>query len=112
QDATGEAKPAAPTAGKAPVAGAAPVVHRGSGTVESVDPAQASVTIAHGPIASLKWPAMSMEFKVKDAALLRAMKPGQKIDFETVAGVPGEYVIVRVQPATESKPAADAHQGH
>ena len=112
QDATGEAKPAAPTAGKAPVAGAAPVVHRGSGTVESVDPAQAGVTIAHGPIASLKWPAMSMEFKVKDAALLRTMKPGQKIDFETVAGVPGEYVIVRVQPATESKPAADAHQGH
>jgi len=104
-------------------AGAAPVTHRGAGTVEAVDPANASVTLAHGPIPTLKWPAMTMDFKVKDAALLRTLKPGQKIDFDTVAGAPGEYLIVRAQtamaqPSTESKPstgpksAAGAHKGH
>jgi len=124
-DANDAPKPVAPGG-----AAAAPATHRGEGTVEAVDPAQASVTLAHGPIPSLKWPAMTMDFKVKDAALLRTLKPGQKIDFDTVAGAPGEYVIVRAQPATESKPAtaskpadeskpataakpaADAHKGH
>jgi Cu(I)/Ag(I) efflux system membrane fusion protein len=116
-DEKGEAKPAGPAAGTAPA------THRGEGTVEAVDPAHASVTLAHGPIPSLKWPAMTMDFKVKDAALLRALKPGQRIDFDTVAGAPGEYVIVRAQaatakpdsaskPATGPKPAADAHKGH
>ncbi len=125
----GEIKPAAPAAG------AVPATHRGEGTVEAVDPANASVTLAHGPIASLKWPAMTMDFKVKDPVLLRTLKPGQKIDFDTVAGAPGEYVIVRAQavtaqpsttlkpstaskppaaskPVTEPKPAADAHKVH
>ena len=112
-DAKGAVTPAAPTVG------ATPVTHRGSGTVEAVDPTQGSVTLAHGPIASLKWPAMSMDFKVKDAALLRTLKPGQRIDFEIVADVPGEYLIVRAQassspskPAIAPKPAADAHKGH
>ncbi len=123
-DAKGEVKPAMPAAG------AASGTHRGEGTVEAVDAKTASVTLAHGPIPSLKWPAMTMDFKVKDAALLRTLKPGQKIDFDTVAGAPGEYVIVRAQPATESKPvtaskpskeskpaagpkpAAGAHKGH
>ncbi len=95
-DAKGEAKPAASAAG------AAPATHRGEGRVEAVDAKTASVTLAHGPIPTLKWPAMTMDFKVKDAALLRTLKPGQKIDFDTVAGAPGEYVIVRAQAATAS----------
>jgi Cu(I)/Ag(I) efflux system membrane fusion protein len=124
-----ETKPAASAAGTAPGAGAASATHRGEGTVEAVDLAHASVTLAHGPIPSLKWPAMSMDFKVRDAALLRTLKPGRKIEFETIAGAPGEYVIVRVQPltmqpgatpkpstpskpATELKPATGAHKAH
>ncbi|MEK7360594.1 MAG: efflux RND transporter periplasmic adaptor subunit [Pseudomonadota bacterium] len=117
-DMKGEIKPGAPAAA------AAPATHRGEGTVEAVNAKTASVTLAHGPIPTLKWPAMTMDFKVKDAALLRSLKPGQKIDFETVAGAPGEYVIVRAQPSTQSKPsteakpsagpkpAADAHKGN
>ena len=113
-----EAKPAPAAAAAAPAAGSAPLTHRGTGTVDAVDLAQASVTLAHGPIASLKWPAMTMDFKVKDAALLRTLKPGRKIDFETVAGVPGEYLIVSARPsaaakpAPAAKPAADPHKGH
>ena len=91
----------------APTAGAAPATHRGEGTVEAVAPAESSVTLAHGPIASLKWPAMTMDFKVKDAALLRALKPGQRIVFDLAGEAGGEYTIVRVQPAG-AKPAGAA----
>ena len=112
-----------------------PVTHKGEGSVDAVDLAQKSVSLTHGPIASLKWPGMTMDFKVKDPVLLRTLKPGQNIGFEFVAEAGGEYVIVRAQPAaptavtgskavteskpvtasnpaTESKPAASDHKGH
>src|SRR5487761_2773222 len=106
-----EVKPAAPAAESASA------THRGVGTVEAVDPANASVTLAHEPIASLKWPAMTMDFKVKDAALLRTLKPGQRVVFDLAGEAGGEYTIVRIEPAAsksaiEAKPAADARQGH
>jgi Cu(I)/Ag(I) efflux system membrane fusion protein len=85
--------------------------HRGEGSVEAVDLAHSSVTISHGPIASLKWPAMTMEFKVRDAALLRTLKPGQNTGFEFAAAAGGEYVIIRMQPAGASKPAAAPKAG-
>lgn len=88
-----------------------PATHRGEGGVEAVDLARDTVTIAHGPIASLKWPAMTMTFRVKDAALLQPVKPGQKIVFDMVEETAGEYVIVGVQPAGSSS-AAGGHQGH
>lgn len=75
------------------------VTYRGEGSVEAVDAARASVTLAHAPIASLKWPAMSMEFGVTDPALMRRLKAGQKVDFEFVETGAGEYRIVRIQPA-------------
>jgi Cu(I)/Ag(I) efflux system membrane fusion protein len=86
----------------------APVTHKGEGTVEAVDLAQGSVTLAHGPIASLKWAAMTMDFRVKDPAVLRTLKPGQRIGFEFVVEGDGEYVIVGVQPAAAK--AANAAQ--
>lgn len=100
-----QAKPAAPTAAPASA------THRGEGSVEAVDAARGTVTIAHGPIASLKWPRMTMGFRVKDPALLQSLKPGQKIAFEIVEEKPGEYVIVGVQPAGTG-PAAGGHAGH
>ena len=118
--------------GGKPEAGA---THQGEGKVESVDLAQSSATINHGPIASLKWPGMTMEFKVKDPALLRTLKPGQNLGFEFLAEPGGDYVIVRVRPAAskaatgskavsaskpapgagpavEPVPAAGGHAGH
>jgi len=74
-------------------------LHRGEGSIEAVDASQSTVTLAHGPIASLKWPAMSMDFRIKDPALIRTLKPGQKIDFEFVDAGGGDYLIVRAQPA-------------
>jgi Cu(I)/Ag(I) efflux system protein CusF len=41
--------------------------HKAVGTVKKVDQAAGRVTLAHEPIPSLKWPAMTMGFGVKDA---------------------------------------------
>ena len=91
-----------------PAAGTA-TTHAAEGTVESVDSKAGSVSITHGPVATLKWPGMTMEFKIKDPALLQGMKAGAKISFEFAEQAPGEWVVVRVSPAAG---ATDAHKGH
>ncbi len=106
---SGQAKPRTPVTalGPAPV----PASHQGVGNIKEMDWAHVMVTIAHDPIASLNWPAMTMDFRAKDPALLRSLKPGQKVDFEIVEESAGEYVIVRIQPLGIS-PAASAHGRH
>src|SRR6266849_1994975 len=54
--------------------------HKGVGTVKKVDAAAGTVTIAHGPIRSINWPAMSMTFAVKDKALLGKLAPEKKVE--------------------------------
>ncbi len=66
--------------------------HKGAGTVKKVDPAGGKVTIAHGPIPTMKWPAMSMTFTVKDNALLGKFSQDKKVEFEFVQQG-SDYVI-------------------
>ena len=80
--------------------------HSGEGRVEAVDAGRLSITLTHGPIASLKWPAMTMDFKVKDASLLRALKPGQYVAFDMDGEPGGEYTIVGIRPAAIQKSGA------
>ena len=75
---------------------AAPVIHRGSGTVQKIDAAKEMVTLVHGPIASLNWRAMTMSFKLKDAALAKGIKAGDAVDFELVQSG-SDYVVTRLQ---------------
>ena len=58
--------------------------HKASGTVTAVDQAAGKVTISHGPVQTLNWPAMTMNFMVKDKALLGKLSPGRTVDFEFV----------------------------
>ncbi len=51
-----------------------------TGQIRSVDAQAGTVTIHHGPIAALGWPAMTMTFKATPAAL-RAAKAGQTVRF-------------------------------
>lgn len=62
--------------------GAKAAAHKASGEVMRVDAAKGKVTIKHGPVQSLGWPAMSMAFTVKDKALLDKLGKGKKVDFE------------------------------
>lgn len=58
--------------------------HKGTGIVKSVDPKKETVTLAHEPVESLKWPSMTMSFKTRDAKLLEGLTPGKKVQFEFV----------------------------
>jgi RND family efflux transporter MFP subunit len=95
---------------KSPVVG-----HRAEGTVKAIDANSGSLSIAHGPVETLKWPAMTMDFKAANSALLAGLQPGTGIAFEFVERSPGEWVITKITPRSEAvradtKPAA--HQGH
>lgn len=57
------------------------VTGTGSGTIQSVDAAAHTVTIAHGPIEALKWPAMTMTFKTSGVDLA-GFKQGDQVSFE------------------------------
>jgi Cu(I)/Ag(I) efflux system periplasmic protein CusF len=59
-------------------------VHKAEGTITKVDRARATVTIKHGPVASINWPTMTMAFGVKDKALLDKAKPGTVVSFAFV----------------------------
>ncbi|MGH8433647.1 MAG: copper-binding protein [Pseudomonas sp.] len=52
-----------------------------SGTIKAIDAQKSTVTIAHGPVASLKWPAMTMGFKATPEQLTQ-LKAGDQVAFE------------------------------
>ena len=72
--------------------------HEGAATVKAVDASKGVVTLAHGPIASIKWPAMTMDFKLKDATLAQGIKAGDAVTFEFVESG-GNYVVTRISPS-------------
>ena len=70
----------------------------GVGVVQSVDAANGRVTIAHGPIESLGWPAMTMGFNVAQRDVLTNVKEGQRVEF-TLRGRDMSAVITSIKPA-------------
>ena len=117
------AAPTAPATSTSPAP--ATVGNKAEGSVDSIDLQAGTVSLNHGPVASLKWPAMTMEFKAANAALLAGLKPGQKVSFEFVERQPGEYVVTAITTApggtapapAKPAPAAPAakpgtHSGH
>jgi Cu(I)/Ag(I) efflux system periplasmic protein CusF len=67
-----------------------------SGQVKKVDPTAGSVTLAHGPLTNLGMPAMTMSFKVSNAAWLGQMKAGDKIRF-MADKVNGAFTVVHFE---------------
>ena len=108
----GFAEPAAAAATEAAPAKSAG--HQGEGKVEEMDAKSGTVSLAHGPITSLKWPAMTMEFNVANAELLKGLKPGAAVSFEFVERGPGEWVITGIKPLASGRasPATDPHASH
>ena len=56
--------------------------HKAVGVVKKVDGKAGSVTLDHEPVKSMKWPAMSMAFQVKDKAMLDKLGEGKKVEVE------------------------------
>ncbi len=78
---------------------AASAGYRAQGKVESLDAKAGTVTLTHGPVPALKWPGMTMDFKLANHALQRDLSPGRSVAFEFVERAPGEWVITAVTAA-------------
>ena len=76
---------------------AAPAVHRGEGKIERIG--QGEVTLSHQPIASLKWPAMTMGFRSPPEGLPPGLKAGDQVTFETIRLPDGQFGLTRIAPA-------------
>ena len=97
----------------------ATIGHKAEGSVEGIDLKAGTLSLNHGPVLTLKWPAMTMEFKAANASLLNGLRPGQAVRFEFVERKPGEYVVTAISvapgaapPAKPTAPAATSHSGH
>lgn len=71
-----------------------------TGVVKEVDPAGGRVTLSHGPIPAMQWPAMSMTFKLRDPKAAQSLKPGAEVSFELKRQPEGDdYVIESIKEA-------------
>ncbi|MFP5401582.1 MAG: copper-binding protein [Gammaproteobacteria bacterium] len=67
------------------------------GTVKKIDKSAGKLTIAHGPLASLNMPPMTMVFRAAEPGLLEQVKVGDKIRF-AVERVGGALTVTAVEP--------------
>jgi Cu(I)/Ag(I) efflux system membrane fusion protein len=82
------------------------VGHRVQGTLNAIN-ADGTVNITHGPVESLDWPGMTMDFVLANSSLAGNARIGSAITFEIVERKPGEWVITKLQAAP-----ANSHEGH
>ena len=70
--------------------------HQATGVVKALDPAKGTVTLAHGPVKSLQWMAMTMRFAVKDKALFDQLAVDKKVTIEFVKQ-DADYIVTAVK---------------
>ncbi|GEL44772.1 hypothetical protein MEX01_53630 [Methylorubrum extorquens] len=66
--------------------------------VTKVDQVAGKVTLDHERIPKLDMDAMTMAYKVKDPAMLKDLKSGDKVDFE-VDEADGQYTVTKIRKA-------------
>lgn len=81
--------------GKKPAASAT-ATHTTKATVKKADAKAGVVGLAHDPVPSLNWPAMSMNFRVKEKALWSKLAQGSKVEVEFVQQG-DDFVITKVK---------------
>lgn len=96
------AVPAAPGAG---------VSHFALGVVQKTDRAAGAATVVHEPVATLNWPAMTMQLSVAEPALFERLPAGRQVAFEFVAE-DGAYRIVNAIPLAGAAGAAASGDSH
>lgn len=70
--------------------------HQTDATVKDVDVANGKVTLAHEPVKTLGWPAMTMAFAVKDKTLFDKLAVGSKVHVEFKQDK-SDYVVTAVK---------------
>jgi len=74
----------------------------GRGVIKLINQKMPGVTIAHGPLPAMGWPAMTMEFPVSGRSMLRGRKAGERIRFSFQKPNQGEIPVIemmRPEPA-------------
>jgi Cu(I)/Ag(I) efflux system protein CusF len=69
-----------------------------TGVIIAIDTAAGTVTLKHGPIAGIGWPAMTMAFKADPPALIKNLKVGQTVGF-TLTGKAPTYRVTAINPS-------------
>lgn len=76
-------------------------VHRGEGRVEKVGPE--AVTLSHGPIPSMKWGDMTMDFMLPAAGVPVGVKEGAMVTFEFRPNAKGQFELTTIAPKGAAK---------
>lgn len=63
--------------------------------VKKVDSSTGMVTLEHGALANVGMPAMTMAFKVKDAAMVKQAKEGERVKVR-IENIDGTMTIVKL----------------
>lgn len=72
------------------------ITHQTTAVVKAVDVANGKVTLAHEPVESLNWPAMTMGFSVKDKKLFDKLVIGKKVKVEFMQQG-SDYIVTAVK---------------
>jgi len=90
-----------------PTAANSAAKHAGTAKIEAIG--RDTMTLSHGPIASLKWGAMTMDFKLPKGGAPRGLEAGDRIDFEfymDADSLPQLTGTTLLQPDPKPAPAA------
>lgn len=66
------------------------------GEVTKIDEDQAKITIRHDPIKKFDMDAMTMVFRAGDPAMLKQVKPGDKVQFHPDK-VNGQFTVTKIE---------------
>jgi Cu(I)/Ag(I) efflux system periplasmic protein CusF len=81
------------------LAGAASAQEMTAGEVRKVDRKAAKITLKHERIENLSMKPMTMDFAVKDRALLQGVKRGDKVRFSAEKTGDDEFTVTRIEAA-------------
>ena len=96
----------APVAAASAAAATASPLHAGEGRVDSIG--KDALTLSHGPIASMKWGAMTMDFKLPASGAPRGLRVGDRVRFEFVIDKDDLPQLTAVTPAASAASAGGA----
>jgi len=68
------------------------------GQVTNINAKDNKITLRHGPIKNLDMDSMTMVFRVKDPAMLKQVKVGDKVKFEADR-VNGQITVIKIEKA-------------
>lgn len=90
-----------------PVSANAAPRHSGTATIEAIG--RDAMTLSHGPIPSLKWGSMTMDFKLPKGGVPRGLEAGDRVDFEFTMEADGTPQLTRttlLPPGAKALPSA------